>query len=165
LFKLFSFAAVRRERIGDDKLAKFDPQSVPMIAIGRCSNSNGLIFYNPASGMTVSSIDYVLQPNVTSGARFGYKYQPGTFIFYLDESTTVFEPKFPLESKVLVHTHSLPHVATIVGLPSYSCPGIYTVSFADGSLAEYSSAGTVLEALPVSPPDITSSSNLLPSWI
>ncbi len=108
LFKLFSLSAVCRERLGDDKLTKFDSESVPMIAIGRCSNSNGLLFYNPTSGTIISSIDYVLQPNVTSGAHFGYRYQPGTFIFRLDESTTVFNPKFPLESKVLVHTHSPP---------------------------------------------------------
>jgi hypothetical protein len=94
LFKLFSLAAVRRERVGDDRIGKFDSQSQAMITIGRCSNSNGLLFYNPSSGTIVSSIDYVLQSNVTSGARFGYKYQPGTFIYRLDESSTVFEPKF-----------------------------------------------------------------------
>jgi len=88
----FSLAAVRHERIGDEKLQKFDSQSLPMIAIGHCPNSNGLLFYNPVSGTMVSSIDYVLQPNITSGARFGYKYQPGTFIYRLDESTTVFAP-------------------------------------------------------------------------
>ena len=87
-------AAVRRERVGDDRIGKFDSQSQAIITIGRCSNSNGLLFYNPSSGTIVSSIDYVLQSNVTSGARFGYKYQPGTFIYRLDESSTVFEPKF-----------------------------------------------------------------------
>jgi len=34
LFKLFSLAAVRRERQGDTRLGKFDAQSTPMIAIG-----------------------------------------------------------------------------------------------------------------------------------
>jgi hypothetical protein len=165
LFKLFSLAAVRHERIGDEKLQKFDSQSLPMIAIGRCPNSNGLLFYNPVSGTMVSSIDYVLQPNVTSGARFGYKYQPGTLIYRLDESTTVFAPKFLLELKVLVHTHSPPHVATIVGLPSYHPPDIYTVSFADGSLAEYSGADNLLEELPKTFVDNSTSSTLLPFWI
>ena len=79
----------------------------------------------------VSLIDYVLQPNVTSGVRFGYKYQPGTFIYRLDESTTIFQPQFPLDSQVLVHTHSPPHQATIVGAPTYDRPNIYTVSFQD----------------------------------
>jgi len=50
-----------------------------MIAIGRCPTSNGLLFYNPANSTFVSSIDYTFQPHVTSGSRFGYKYQPGTF--------------------------------------------------------------------------------------
>jgi len=68
LFPLFGLVAVRRERIGDDKLSKFDAQSLPMIAIGRCLNSNGLLFYNPVSGTTVSPVDYVFQPHVTSGA-------------------------------------------------------------------------------------------------
>jgi hypothetical protein len=119
LFKLFSIAAVQREQVGDDRLSKFDLQSVPMIVIGRCPKNDGLLFYNPSSGTIVSSIDYVFQPNITSGTRFGYKYQPGTFIYCLDESTTIFTPKFLLDSKVLVHTHSPPHTATIVGLPSY----------------------------------------------
>jgi hypothetical protein len=44
LFKPFSVAAVRRERHGDSKVGKFDPQSVPMIAIGRCPNSNSIQF-------------------------------------------------------------------------------------------------------------------------
>jgi len=90
LFKLFSLAAVRREHDGNERLNKFDAQSVPMIAVGHCQNSNGLLFFNPANNTFVSSIDYVLQPNVTSGVRFGYKYQPGTFIYRLDESTTIF---------------------------------------------------------------------------
>jgi hypothetical protein len=81
LFKPFALAAVRRERNGDNTLEKFDSQSVPMIAIGRCPTSNGLQFYNPANSTFVSSIDYTFQPHVTSGSRFGYKYQPGTFIY------------------------------------------------------------------------------------
>jgi len=44
LFKLFSLAAVRRERVGDHQLGKFDAQSVNMIAVGRCPNSNGCSF-------------------------------------------------------------------------------------------------------------------------
>ena len=107
LFKMFSLAAVQREHIGDDKLSKFESQSLPMIAIGRCQNTNGIQFYNPVTGTFVSSIDCTFQSNVTSGACFGYKYQPGTFIYRLDESTTVFALKFPLDSKVLVHTHML----------------------------------------------------------
>jgi hypothetical protein len=98
----------------------------------------------------VSLIDYVLQPNVTSGVRFGYKYQPGTFIYRLDESTTIFQPQFPLDSQVLVHTHSPPHQATIVGILTYDRPNIYTVSFQDRSLAEYSVDGNLLELIPSS---------------
>jgi hypothetical protein len=94
LFKLFSLVAVRRERVNNDTIGKFESQSHPMIAIGRCPKSDGLLFYNPTSNTFVSSIDYKFQPNVTSGARFGYRYQPGTFIYRLDESTTVFAPNF-----------------------------------------------------------------------
>jgi hypothetical protein len=157
-------AAVRRERVGDERIHKFDSQSLPMIAVGRCTNSDGLLFYNPVNGTFVSSIDYVIQPHITSGARFGYKYQPGTFIFRLDESTTVFEPKFPLESKVLVHTHSPPHLATVVGVPSYSRPDVYTVSFADGSLAEYTTKENILELALVSATN-SSPVSILPFWI
>jgi hypothetical protein len=163
LFKLFSLAAVRRERIGDDKLNKFDSQNLPMFTIGCCPNSNGLQFYNPINGTVVSSIDYKLQSNITSGARFGYHYQPGTFIYRLDESTTVFAPKYAIDSNVLVHTHSPPHMAKVIGLPSYNRPDIYTVAFNDGSIAKYSASNNILEACPVS--SVTSSPSLLPTWI
>jgi hypothetical protein len=160
-FKLFSVAAVCRERHGYLHLGKFESQSLPMIAIGRCPNSNGIQFYNPANGTFVSSVDYKFQYNVTSGAHFGFKYQPGTFIYCLDESTSVFAPKFALESSVYVHTHSPPSIATIVGIPTYDNPHIYTVAFRDGSISEY--MDDILSAVP----ETTSSvkQTFLPSWV
>ncbi len=49
LFQMFGLAAVHRERIGDSTLGKFTSQSIPMIAVGRCPNSTGLLFYNPVN--------------------------------------------------------------------------------------------------------------------
>jgi hypothetical protein len=161
LFKLFSVAAVRRERHGDSQVGKFDSQSVPMIAIGRCPNSNSIQFFNPANGTFVSSVDYMCQYNVSSGAYFGMKYQPGTFIYRLDESTTVFTPKFPIDSTVHVHTHSPPSTATIIGLPSYDAPSVYTVSFRDGSVLEYTD--NLLSLVPDD--NLPTQPSLLPSWI
>lgn len=163
LFHMFGLAAVRRERIGASTLNKFDSQSIPMIAIGRCPVSNGLQFYNPANGTFVSSIDYKFQTHVSSGARFGFRYQPGSFIYRLDESTTIFTPKFPLDSQVLIHTHSPPHIAKVIGIPSYDRPEVYTVQFLDGSIAEYTDNENILEAAPLLS-SITRPS-LLPNWI
>jgi len=163
LFKPFTLAAVRRERIGDDNIHKFDAQSLPMITLGRCHTSNGLLFYNPSNGTIVSSIDYTFQPHVTSGSKFGYKYQPGTFIYRLDETTNVYSPTFSLDSDVLVHTHSPPHRAKIISIPTYSHPDVYTVQFQDGTLAEYSSSSGILEAAPIlGPSNVTTT---LPNWI
>ncbi len=163
MFKPFALAAVRRERNGDATLQKFDSQSLPMIVLGRCPVSNGLQFYNPVNGSIVSSIDYTIQHHVTSGSKFGYKYQPGTFVYQLDESTTMYAPKFPLDSTVLVHTHTPPHKATIIGIPTYSHPDIYTVKFQDGTIAEYSSNSNILEGIPIT--TSVDKSNLLPEWI
>jgi hypothetical protein len=163
LFKPFCLAAVRREQDGDQVLSKFDTQSQFMIAIGRCQNSDGLQFYNPENGTFVSSVNYTFQPHSTAGAHFGYKYQAGTFIYRLDETTTIYSPKFKLDEQVLVHSHSPPHLATIIGLPTYHKPEIYTVKFQDGSVAEYSTSEDMLELAPASVPSI--SSPLLPSWI
>jgi len=127
LFKPFGLSAIQRECHGDDSLKKFDSHGLPMIAIGKCQNSNGNQFYNPMNGTFVSSIDYVFQDHISSSSCFGYKYQPGTFIYQLDESTTIFSPKFPLDSTVLVHSHSPPHYATVIGVASYNSPDIYTV--------------------------------------
>jgi hypothetical protein len=70
LFKMFSLAAVRQERDGNSQLGKIEAQSIPAIVVGRCPNSTG---YNPVNGTFLSSTDYKLQPNVTSGAYFGLK--------------------------------------------------------------------------------------------
>jgi hypothetical protein len=131
LFPMFGLAAVRRERVGDSHLNKFDSQSIYMISVGRCQQSNGLQFYNPSNCTFVSSIDYKFQMHSTSGVHFGYKYQPGTFVYRLDESTTIFKPQFQLDSEVFIHTHSPPHRAKVVGLPSYDRPDVYTVLFPD----------------------------------
>jgi len=162
LFKPFCLAAVCRERIGDDVLPKFESQSIPMITLGKCPQSVGLQFFNPENAI-VTSIDYSFQPSVTSGARFGYRYQSGTFIYQLDETTTMFAPTFPLESQVLVHSHTPPHSATVIGTPSYLHPDIYTVKFKDNSIAEYSISDYMLEA--VSKPSHISQQSLLPSWV
>jgi hypothetical protein len=161
LFKMFGLAAVKRDRIGDSSIGKFSAQSVPMIAVGRCPNSPGLLFYNPTNSTFVSSEDYKFQPNTTSGTHFGYKYQSGTFLYRLDETTSIFSPKFPIDSLVNVNTHSLPPVAKIIGLPSYNSPNIYTVTFKDGSISEYTEE--VLSAVPTTSPIPTST--LLPKWI
>jgi hypothetical protein len=110
-----------------------------MIVIGKCPNLQGLQFYNPVNGTFISSVDYKLQHHVTSGAFFGLKYQPGTFIYHLDETTSVFAPKFNIDSKVYVHSHSPPPIATVIGIPTYNTPDVYTVTFKDGSISEYTS--------------------------
>jgi hypothetical protein len=154
-------AAVCCEHHGDISLGKFESQSIPMIAVGRCTNSNGIPFYNTANGTFVSSLDYKFQSNVTSGAHFGFKYQPGVFIYRLDESTSVFSPTYALDSSVYVHTHSPPSVAKVVGIPTYTTPNLYTAVFKDGSISEYTDK--LLSAAPDS--SSISSQSLLPSWI
>jgi len=132
-----------------------------MIVIGKCPYSQGLQFYNPVNGTFISSIDYKLQHHVTSGEFFGLKYQPGIFIYCLDESTSVFAPKFNIDSKVYVHSHSPPPIATVIGIPTYNTPDVYTVTFKDGSISEYTS--DMLSLAPSSP--ITSTTTILPTWI
>lgn len=123
-----------------------------------------IAIFNPPNGTFVLSIDYKFPPHSTSGSHFGYKYQPGTFIYWLDESTTIFTPKFTLESEVLVHSHSPPYCAKIIGLPTYDRPNIYTVLFANGSISEYSDTNNLLEAIPTLPPNPYKHLEL-PHWI
>jgi hypothetical protein len=131
-----------------------------MIAVGRCSNLNGLLFYNPENSMFVSSVEYKFQLHATSGAHFKYKYQPGTFIYRIDETNSIFAPTFNIDSQVLVHTHSSPSLATVIGIPTYQNPNIYTVTFQDGSVSEYTA-----DLLSAAPESSTTPSTLLPKWI
>jgi hypothetical protein len=72
LFPMFGLAAVRWEHVRDSQLNKFDSQSIYMIAVGRCQQSNGLQFYNSSNCTFVSSIDYKFRMHSTSGVHFGY---------------------------------------------------------------------------------------------
>jgi len=81
LFRLFGLAAVRCECVGDTSSSKFDSQTLPMIVIGKCPLSDGIQFYNPVNGTCVSLIDYCFQHHTMSGTKFGFKYQPGLFIY------------------------------------------------------------------------------------
>jgi hypothetical protein len=152
--------AVRREHNGDKALGKFDSQSVPMIAVGRCPHSNGIQFYNPSNGTFVLSIDYKFQPSAMSGAFFGLKYQSGTFIYRLDKTTSIYAPKFLLDNSVYVHTHSPLSIAKVIGIPTYDKPNIYTVSFRDGTIVEY-----LEDQLSAMNSPVSTKPSLLPSWI
>lgn len=98
--------------------------------------------------------DYTFQHHVTSGSRFGFQCQPGTFLYHLDKTTSIVAPKFKLESRVLVHVYSPPHVATVIGIP---------IKFQDVTIAECSANSELLESVPdLGPCQITS---LLLDWI
>jgi hypothetical protein len=131
-----------------------------MITVGRCSTSNGSLFYNPANGTFVSTIDYKVPLHTTSGAHFNYKYQAGPFLYRLDETNSIFAPKFSLESTVLVHTHSPPLVASVISIPTYDSPNIYTVAFKDGSISEYTE-----DLLSLAPEQISQQISLFPAWV
>jgi hypothetical protein len=61
-----------------------------MITLDHGPNSNGLQIFNPVNCLIISSSDYACQHHITTGSRFGYKYQTGMFVYQLDESTTTF---------------------------------------------------------------------------
>ncbi len=120
-----------------------------------------MVYNFPANGSFVTSIDYRFQNHVTSGSFFGLQYQPGTFIYRLDETNSIFAPKFALDTPVLVHTHSPPSSATIIGIRTYTSSDVYTMVFKDGSISEYTS-----DLLSAAPSPVTHlSPNLLPPWI
>lgn len=62
-----------------------------------------------------------------------------------------------------MHSHSPPHLATIIGTPSYSRPDVYTVKFKDNTIAEYSISDNLLESVDMPSPN--SKISLLPDWI
>jgi hypothetical protein len=61
-----------------------------------------------------------------------------------------------------VHTHSPPSIGTIIGIPTYPTPDVYTVKFKDGSISEYTA--DLLSAARISSIS-PSSSFLLLAWI
>jgi hypothetical protein len=106
------------------------------------------------------SIDYKFQLHTTSGTYFNYKYQAGTFLYRINETTSIYAPMFNIDSQVLVHTHSPPSIAKVISIPTYQSPNIYTVAFRDGSVSEYTA-----DLLSQAPEDTVNVPSLLPAWI
>jgi len=73
---------------------------------------------------------------------------------------TIFAPKFNVNSLVYVHTHSPPSIAKIIGIPTHDTPNIYTVTFKDGSISEYTE-----DFLSLAPDPVENTTSLLLSWV
>jgi hypothetical protein len=72
-------------------------------------------------------------------------------------------PQISSSIKCVGSYYSPPHIAKVINIPTYDHPDIYTVTFADGSISEYSDQSNILEALPnLQQP---SSHPILPTWI
>ena len=61
---------------------------------------------------------------------------------------------------MLVHTHSPPSIAKVIGIPTYQNPNVYTVAFQDGSVSKYTK-----DLLSKAPDCMTSVLSLLSAWI
>jgi hypothetical protein len=61
----------------------------------------------------------------------------------------------------LVHTHSPPSVASVIEIPTYASPNIYTVMvFKDGSISEYTE-----DLLSLAPEQTSQEISFLPAWV
>jgi len=54
-------------------------------------------------------------------------------------------------------------LAKVIGIPTYDRPDVYTVLFADGSIADYSDSNNILELAPIQQSAVHL--HLLPLWI
>ena len=81
LFPMFSVAYIKYPR-GDGKVkTKWMPKSLKCIVIGKCSISDGLIFYHPPSKQTITCGDgYKFDTFSPAGPQFDQKFD-GNFVF------------------------------------------------------------------------------------
>jgi hypothetical protein len=56
-------------------------------------------------------------------------------------------PQISSSIKCVGSYYSPPHIAKVINIPTYDHPDIYTVTFADGSISEYSDQSNILEAI------------------
>ena len=121
LFPLFSIAYIRRTKDNTTERTKMQAKSLRTIAVGRCTKSNGLLFYHPPSQQLLSSTDYILDPTLTSGPTFKLQYEGGIFFnTYDDISDRKRPPTYAPESTVYVPSVNNPSIherAVVLAIP------------------------------------------------
>lgn len=133
LFPLFSLAYIRKMRDGSIKRSKYVTHSEACIVVGRSHNTNGLLFYNPTSRETYTSVDYVLDPTIAAGPYFNYKYSPSCYFGSKSDNDTQPIPLHPPGSTVYHITSPTSDPATVIDIPSQD--GVYTIEHEDGRAA------------------------------
>jgi hypothetical protein len=125
-------------------------QTIPTILIGLDDQSDGCLFYNPATKHIISSSDYRLDHSRPSGPIFNLPYETGTFGFSLYSPETQNQqsiPPFNLGDQVFVQrtTNDTPIQATILGIPlTDTLP--YTVQLPNGQVQEENLSSLSLHA-------------------
>ena len=79
LFPLFSVAYIKEFRQNGHKLNKWESHSLKCIVIGKCPQSDGLLFYHPPSKQVLTSATYKFDTFLPAGPQFNEKYD-GTFV-------------------------------------------------------------------------------------
>ena len=81
LLPMFCIAYIRQERDHGTAKDKWSTKSLKCILVGKCHQSDSLLFYHPPSKQTLSCADgYCLDTTSPPGPQFGQHYD-GDFIF------------------------------------------------------------------------------------
>jgi hypothetical protein len=115
---------------------------VPVILIGNDDQSDGCLFYNPATKNIIASSDYRLDPSRPSGPVFNLPHEENGFGFSIlstQNSSSHTTPPFTLGDEVYCYDErnpqQPPREATILTIP-LSDDHPYTIQLVDGQVIE-----------------------------
>ncbi len=81
LFPLFSIAYIKQIRQAGHIKTKWEDQSLKCIVVGKCPDSNGLLFYHPPSKQVIScGTSYRFDPSIPAGPQFNERYDGNYYI-------------------------------------------------------------------------------------
>ena len=134
LFRLFSTGFFRHTRDSTRARDGFEAKMLQGIVIGRCHQSDGLLFYSPHTRQIYHSSDYKLDEGRSTPNTFNLRYDGGIFVGLYDngppslgtepypEGTTIVWPLRQNNNMVKMHgtVISVPLSTTLTQLPSSS---------------------------------------------
>ena len=167
LFPMFKKAYVKTETAQDGSHKdSYTTQTIKVICVGTCPDSDSLLFYHPTTKRVISAADaYKFDPTLPSGPQFNLKYDSDFYLTRKSQMPIHQTPTHELGTTCFVLQNDKYTPATVLNIPLDEDNEQYTIQLENGDI-ELLPAEDIFDHDPTTPlKDDPSSVNPIHHWV
>ena len=167
LFPIFKKAYIKTETAQDGgHKNSYTTQTIKVICVGTCPDSDSLLFYHPTTKRVISAADaYKFDPTLPSGPQFNLKYDSDFYLTRKSQMPIHQAPTHELGTTCFVLQNNKYTPATILNIPLDEDNEQYTIQLENGDI-ELLPAEDIFDHDPTTPlKDDPSSVNPIHHWV